>query len=140
MWVTQSWPMKANSRVRCRGRGTYTEGTVNSITLLKVGWKTVIFCPTFNDLMSPNAPNCTNLHLYFPKKISGANTPDPQTEEGLSPFPRLLSSTIAHRPTFSELPRLLVRCRVRAAQKVPEGDDTETLIHAHTIHALYNNI
>jgi len=37
-----------------RGRGTYTAGTVKSVSLLKLDEKASIFRPTFDDLMSPN--------------------------------------------------------------------------------------
>ena len=38
-----------------RGRGTYMAGTVKSVSLLKVGWKSVDFSScTFDDPMSAN--------------------------------------------------------------------------------------
>jgi len=50
-----------------------------------------------------NAPNCTDLNLYL-HKFPGGNTPDPKTEEVISP---LSLGVRVHRPTYSELPRPL---------------------------------
>jgi len=58
-----------------RGHGTYTAGTVNSVPLLKVGEKPLFFAPLLMTWFPQNAPNYTDLHLYF----SGGNIPDPQT-------------------------------------------------------------
>jgi len=66
------------------GRGTYTAGTVNFAPLLKVGRPTDV---------PQNAPNCTDLQIYFQKF--------PQNY----PLPRLLPSASAHRPNFSGLLR-----------------------------------
>ena len=72
------------------------------IPTLKVGRKVYIFCPTFDDLMSPK---CTKLHRFPPmcSTIFQGDTPDPQNWE-VSHFPDSSPSTKAHRPTFSELP------------------------------------
>jgi len=76
-----------------RGRGTYTAGTE----------KRLFLDPLMMTWCAQNARNCTYLHLYFEKKISGG-----KTGEWLSPLPRFLPWTNAmHRPTFSELPRSL---------------------------------
>ena len=56
-----------------------------------------------------NAPNCTDLHLYF-QKIFRGNTPDPQNLGGVKHPPQSTLSTLltsGHRTTFSELPRPL---------------------------------
>jgi len=90
------------------GRGTYMAGMVNSVPLLKAGQKSVLFSvPLLMTQCPQNAPNCTDLHLYF-QKIPGGNTPGlPETVEGLSPLPNFFTTTSAHRPTYSELPRPL---------------------------------
>jgi len=67
-----------------RGRGTYTRGTVNSVALLKVGWKSVYFPSHFwwpdAPYMHQIAQNCT----YIFKNFSGVIPPNPQP-----PSPRL---------------------------------------------------
>jgi len=78
-----------------RGHGTYTVETVDSVPFSKVGRKSVLFsAPLFMTWCSHNAPNCTDLHLYF------QTPPIPQTGEGLSPLPRFLPLRSAHSSTF----------------------------------------
>jgi len=101
--------INAQSRkVVSRGRGTYTAGTLISVPLLKVGWKSVCFPYTFDDLMSPK---CTKLHRFAPifkKNPRGNNPGPPKLGRDYAPSTDFSTLTSAHRPTLSKLPRPLV--------------------------------
>jgi len=95
------------------GRGTYrpTAGTVNSarrfsmplfmtrchqidLPTYKLNTELYIFCCTGRQ---KNAPNCTDLHLYF-QKFSGGDSTDPHNCKSPPPYTSL--SARIHRPTF----------------------------------------
>ena len=85
--------------------GTYTAGTVNFIPLSKMGRKSVYFPSHFWWPDVPKMHRIAQICTYIFKKFSGGNTQDPQNWKSL---PQTPPSTIAHRHTFSQLPRPLV--------------------------------
>jgi len=100
---TEHWPVLNKNQINC-GNHSYIAGTVDSIPLLKVGWKTVYFSSHFS---WPGVHKVTKLHRFAHifSKISTANT------LGTPKLWRLPLQTppsaSAHRPTFSELPQPL---------------------------------
>ena len=74
-----------------RGCGTYGRNGKFRPTFKSGTEKHLFSIPLLMTWCPKNAPNCTDLHLYFQKKFSGGNTPrTPQHWEGLSPFPTLV--------------------------------------------------